>query len=110
VFDTLNQVINSVDPAAKEGPAITGAEAALVMVANFFVAVSFSLFLVGLAVGFIQYIISQGDPKAITKAQQAVTWAVVSGFVSIALFAIRTVIMNSIGATDSALVNDVPTF
>jgi hypothetical protein len=88
----------------------TSVEMLLGMAVNFFLAISSGLFLVSLAVTMVQFILSSGDPKAIDKAQKALTWTVISGIVILLSVAIKVVLLNAANVTDADLINDNPTF
>jgi hypothetical protein len=59
---------------------------------NLILAVGFSLTLIMLAMGFIQYIMAQGDKLGVEKAQKWVTYSVIGGLGLFLVFAIRNAI------------------
>jgi hypothetical protein len=69
---------------------------------NLVLGVGFSLTLIMLAAGFIQYIMAQGDKAGVEKAQKWVTYAVVGGLGLFLVFAIRSAVQSLIGANSSA--------
>lgn len=69
-------------------------------VLNLVLAVGFSLTLIMLAMGFIQYIMAQGDKLGVEKAQKWVTYSVIGGLGLFLVFAIRNALRAAVpGAT-----------
>lgn len=66
---------------------------------NLVLAVGFSLTLIMLAMGFIQYIMAQGDKLGVEKAQKWVTYSVAGGLGLFLVFAIRSAIQKATGGT-----------
>lgn len=67
---------------------------------NIVLGAGFALVLIMLAMGFIQYIMSQGDKAGVDKAQKWVTYAVVGGIGLFLVFVLRTVIMQVTGGSE----------
>lgn len=67
-------------------------------VLNLLLGAGFSLTLIMLAMGFIQYILAQGDKAGVEKAQKWVTYAVIGGLGLFLIFAIRSALQTLIGA------------
>ncbi len=67
---------------------------------NLLLGVGFSLTLIMLAAGFIQYIMAQGDKAGVEKAQKWVTYAVIGGLGLFLVFAIRSALQSLIGANN----------
>ena len=74
---------------------------------NLVLAVGFSLTLVMLAMGFVQYILSQGDKAGVEKAQKWVTYAVIGGLGLFLVFALKAIIIQVTGAGDVVVGTDV---
>ena len=68
-------------------------------VLNLVLAVGFSLTLIMLAMGFIQYIMAQGDKLGVEKAQKWVTYSVLGGLGLFLVFAIRSAIQRATGGS-----------
>lgn len=68
------------------------------IVTNIIIYVGLGLVLVFLALGFIKFITSQGDKVATEQAQKWVTYAIIGGIGLLAVFAIRTLVINLVGA------------
>lgn len=66
-------------------------------VLNLVLAAGFSLTLIMLAMGFVQYIMAQGDKLGVEKAQKWVTYSVIGGLGLFLVFAIRSAVMRTIG-------------
>ena len=80
-------------------------ESLFVIVTNVLIVVGLGLVLVFLAMGFIRFIVSQGDKVATEQAQKWVTYVIVGGIGLFAVFAIKSVILSLIGGKDP-LVNE----
>lgn len=70
----------------------------LSFVLNLVMGVGFALVLIMLALGFIQYIMSQGDKAGVEKAQKWVTYAVVGGIGLFLVFVLRGVLQQITGS------------
>ena len=77
------------------------------MVLNIILAVGTSLVLVMLALGFIQYIVSQGDKTRVETAQKWLTYAVIGGVGLFFVWAIRTILIQGVGANIERFGNNV---
>lgn len=67
------------------------------IVTNVLIYIGLGLVLVFLALGFIKFITSQGDKVATEQAQKWVTYAIIGGVGLLAVFAIRTLVVNLVG-------------
>jgi hypothetical protein len=67
---------------------------------NLVMGAGFALVLIMLALGFIQYIMSQGDKAGVEKAQKWVTYAVVGGVGLFLVFVLRAVISQVTGGNN----------
>lgn len=64
---------------------------------NLVLAVGLSLTLIMLAMGFIKYIMSQGDKAGVEQAQKWVTYSVIGGLGIFLVFALRSAILSALG-------------
>jgi len=94
MFDILNQVLSHDPTGGKFGT-----------IGDFFgvalnVAMGSSIAIATIAIIYagVQYIMSEGDPKAIASAQKYLTVSVVAFIITIAAFVIKNVILNILGA------------
>lgn len=78
--------------------------------ANIVIAIAFSMSLVGLAYGFVLYVMSTGDPKNTQKAFQLVLYSLIGLVVTVLSFALKTAFINTVGVTDANYTNALPTF
>jgi hypothetical protein len=69
-------------------------------ITNAIIIVGLGLVVVFLALGFIQFITSQGDKLRTETAQKWVTYAVLGGVGLFAVYAIKSVILNLMGVKD----------
>ena len=76
---------------------------------NVIIGVGWALVFVMLALGFIQYVMSQGETKAADKARMWLTYAVIGGVGLFFLTAIRTIIPGLLGG-NGINVNGVTNF
>lgn len=76
---------------------------------NVIIGVGWALVFIMLALGFIQYVMSQGESKAADKARMWLTYAVIGGVGLFFLTAIRTIIPGLLGG-NAINVNGVTNF
>lgn len=79
----------------------------LAFILNLVLSVGFALVLIMLALGFIQYIMSQGDKAGVEKAQKWVTYSVVGGIGIFLVFVLRAVLKQITGANNLETGNNV---
>ena len=77
---------------------------------NVIVGVGWALVFIMLALGFIQYVMSQGESKTADKARQWLTYAVIGALGLFFLTAIRVIIPGLLGSNNSISVNGVTNF
>lgn len=87
------------------GPQIGTLGQLFAFILNIILGAGFALVLIMLAMGFVQYIMSQGDKAGVEKAQKWVTYAVVGGIGLFLVYVLRTVIAQVTGGqiTDSTV-------
>ena len=69
-------------------------------VVNLIIGIGWSLVLVMLAYGFIQYVLSKGDKTGTENAQKTITYAIVGGVGLLLIMAIRTILVGILGMTE----------
>ncbi|MFC1625053.1 hypothetical protein ACFL15_01610 [Patescibacteria group bacterium] len=69
-------------------------------ITNLIIIIGFGLVIVFLALGFIRFIVSQGDKEATAIAQKWVSYAALGGIGLLAVYTIKAVILNLTGAPD----------
>ncbi len=78
---------------------------------NVVLGVGWALVFIMLALGFIQYIMSQGEAKAADKARMWLTYAVIGGVGLFFLSALRIILPSLLGASNNGInVNGVTNF
>lgn len=101
-FEKLKETIGSTTQPGKdvlEGKFISLDSLANVLV-NLLVGVGFAIGLVGLAYGFVQYVMSEGEKDKIAKAQSAITFSVIAIIVSLLAVTIKIIFFALIGTTN----------
>ena len=78
--------------------AITDLKTLFTWVTNVIIIVGLGIVIVFLALGFISFVTSQGDKIKTEQAQKWVTYAVLGGIGLFAVYAIKAVIYNIVGA------------
>lgn len=73
---------------------------------NLVLAVGFSLTLIMLAMGFVQYIMSQGDKAGVEKAQKWVTYAVIGGLGLFMIFALKNALFSLVPGSQNVTVGN----
>jgi hypothetical protein len=66
---------------------------------NVVVGVGLSLVVVMLALGFVQYVLSQGEKVAVDKAKNWITYSVIGGVGLLFVYVIRQIILGLTGAS-----------
>jgi hypothetical protein len=79
------------------GPNISTLGQLFAFILNIILGAGFALVLIMLAMGFVQYIMSQGDKAGVEKAQKWVTFAVVGGIGLFLVYVLRTVMQQVTG-------------
>ena len=92
VFAQIN--VNISDPLSNK---VTSLPTLFGWITNLILAVGFSLVVVMLALGFVRYIMSQGDKTAVEQAQKWVTYAAMGGVGLFLVYAARTVLLSLVG-------------
>ncbi len=72
-------------------------------VVNLIIGIGWSLVLVMLAVGFIQYVLSRGDKVGTENAQKTITYAIVGGIGLLLIMALRTILFGILGTNQAAI-------
>jgi len=79
---------------------ITNLRTLFTFVTNAIIIIGLGIVIVFLALGFISFVTSQGDKIKTEQAQKWVTYAVLGGVGLFAVYAIRAVIYNIVGANN----------
>jgi hypothetical protein len=109
MFTDLNNVLSQ--PVITENEKLTrfdSLSSIVSIIVNFFIATGFSLSLIGIAYAFVQFIMSQGDPKVEKVARDALTFSIVAMFISLLAVALKTILFRAAGVTSENLLNDSP--
>lgn len=99
MFDTLNEVYGFMDTTLQPQTGLGTFEGVTNAAANLLIALAFSISFITLAYAFIQFMMAQGDPKAIEKAQHAAMYSVAAFLVSLLAVAIKIIVYKALGAT-----------
>ncbi|OGC39071.1 hypothetical protein A3K42_00685 [candidate division WWE3 bacterium RBG_13_37_7] len=106
-LDILNSVQGQTG--APESAGFTGIGQGLAIAFNVVMGIGIGIGFASLAYAFILYILSQGDPKAVQRAFNAVTWSIIAICVTIGSWLAKNLALNALGVTDSSLIN-IPNF
>ena len=101
MFDNLSKIMTGVAGGAGTASHLTDVPAVAVVIANFFLIVGMGLSLVSIALSFIQFASSSGDPERIEKAQQGLLWAAIGFVLAILAWTVKSVIIRAFGAEDN---------
>jgi hypothetical protein len=82
---------------------ITDLKTLFTFVTNAVIILGLGLVVVFLALGFISFVTSQGDKVKTEQAQHWVTYAVLGGIGLFAVYAIKAVILNIVGANNDTV-------
>lgn len=80
------------------------------IVLNVLIGVGFAISLASIGYSAIMYILSAGDPKAVSQAWNAFIWGVFAASFSIGALAIKSAIIGLIGTTSTEITNALPGF
>lgn len=80
------------------------------IVLNVILGVTIAISTIAIMASGVQYVMSQGDPKAIDTARNYLTYSIIGFIFAIGAFALKTIILNLLGVTDANLKNTVPNF
>jgi hypothetical protein len=72
---------------------------------NVVIAASFSISILTVAWGFVQYVWSVGDPKAVEVAQRAVYWGIIASVFAIGAVVIKVAVFATIFPSGSQFTN-----
>ena len=98
MFEDLNRVYQQINSTYRPNEGLGSFQGVATFIANLLIAVAFSVSFIALAYAFIQFLTSQGDPKAIEKAQHAALYSAAALGVSLLAVAIRSIVFKSVGA------------
>lgn len=90
----------NIDPLKNLGGRFHFIDDYITFVLNLTMGVGTALAVIFLVLGGIAWATSQGDPKAIQKAQSKLTWTIIGFVIVIASVAIKTLIGNLLGQTN----------
>lgn len=96
MYKYLNSVMNGTGGA---GSNISSVANFVVIIANLFIIIAVGVSLISLALSFIKFITSIGDPKAVEKAQSGVLWGILGLIISLMAFTIKNILVRSAGIT-----------
>jgi hypothetical protein len=99
MFDLLEQSIKSFATGDKAVRQFSDVNSVVIALANVFILIGFGLSIISMAVAFVQFVTSAGDPKSTEKAQTALVWSAISAVVSLSAFALKTILINIAGIT-----------
>jgi len=77
------------------------------VIINLVLGAGISLVIIMLAMGFIMYVISQGEKAGIEKAQKWVTYAVIGGVGLFFVYVVKIIIMNTFQANNFEVGNNI---
>jgi len=98
MFDSLDKIMNGLtgggDMAVKH---LYTVPQFINLVANIVVLIGVGLSIVSLAMSFVQFITSTGDPKLVEKAEAGILWSGIAFFVCLAAFTLKRILLNFMG-------------
>ncbi|MEK7595251.1 MAG: hypothetical protein AAB443_01490 [Patescibacteria group bacterium] len=108
-FDFVNTIIDdpNVNPT---GGAFSTVSSFLNLALGVLMGISIALGTVAIILAGIQYIMSEGDAKAIGTAKRYLTTAILAIVVALLAFTFKLIILNILGSSSPDLENNVPGF
>lgn len=111
MFRDLSNIISQ--PVITENERLTrytSLSSIIAIVVNFIIGVGFSLSMIGIAYAFIQFIMSQGDPKVQKVARDALAFSIIAMMISLMTVAIKTVVFRAAGVSSGNIIGNDPGF
>lgn len=105
MFSILDSVVSSSDPT---GGSFTSVGSFMGIALNVVMGTSITVALIAIIISGIQFIMSQGDPKAIDTARKYLTVSIVAMILAIGGFAVKHIVLNILGSTEGNLTNVTP--
>jgi len=78
----------------------------LIFVFNVALGIGISITLINIVYGFFSYVTSTGEPAAVKKAYNSVTWSVIGLSIALGSWAFKSIVIGMLGAT----LSDTPNF
>ena len=94
MFDYLE---NSMSFISGQAPGFDGVSSAVNIVANVIIIIAFGLSTSAFAFSLIQFTLSKGDPKALEKPKNALTWSIVGMVLSFVVFGLKNLLIRLLG-------------
>jgi ABC-type Zn2+ transport system substrate-binding protein/surface adhesin len=85
---------------------ITGIQSLLILAFNIAYGVGIAITILNAGYSFIIYIMSKGDPKEISKAQNSLIWSVAGMAIILGAWALKKIILSTLGVTNSDITGD----
>lgn len=105
MFTILRNVIDGATESAQGPPGLNSVSGGAAIIINVLIGVTFSMSIIGIAYAFIEYIMSQGDPKRIAKAWNSLLWSVIAAMVTVAAIAIKNVLIHTFNVQSGDIQN-----
>ena len=96
MFIYLEKVMNGANGGNRAGA--FGSVGSFVMVlANVFVVIALGLSFISIALSFIQFVTSAGDPKMVEKAERGILWGGIGFVLSLLAFTLKNLLLRMAG-------------
>ncbi len=109
MFDGLKEALGAINPTGGNLD-IREIGALLGIALNVMLGVVVSVSSIGTLLSGIKYMMSRGDLKALASARQALTYSVVALVLGLGAFAVKAVVLNSLGISAPDLIDETPSF
>jgi hypothetical protein len=75
---------------------------------NILMGIGFAVGFLALAAGFLQLVLSGGDPKATEKGFSTIKWSIIALVLTVLVFILKSILLNLFGVTDPNVIQPVP--
>ena len=104
MFNIFGDLIPNVDSRFQPPGHIDGAAKLLIIFVNILIGIGFSLSIVSITVGFVTFVISQGNPEKTKKAWDTVLYGALALVVSLLVVALKGILVGMVGVSTPEIV------
>ena len=109
MFDTINNMINNAQPNQTDVVDRFGSIGDIAgMIINLVIGIGFSISMLAVALSFVMYVLSGGDPDKTKKAWNAFLYGIIGAAISLGVVALKIIVVKAFGIDDPNIL-DVPT-
>jgi hypothetical protein len=96
MFTYLEQIMNGANGGNRAG-AFTSVGNFVMAIANIFIVVALGLSFISIALSFVQFVTSAGDPKMVERAERGILWGGIGFVLSLIAFSLKNILVKMAG-------------